>query len=114
MTRTLVLSIEYATVSHQSPSIISKTEKSVLPMVNASSRLYRIEYACFSHLVIEIFMLESLKKSGYVSKCNPTGELSLESIKMIFSPVYWSSPPVQSNDCRLPITPDIKLPFYSN
>ena len=38
----------------------------------------------------------SVKESGYVSKCNLTGELSLESIKMIFSPVHRSSPPVQS------------------
>ena len=32
-----------------------------------------------------------------VSKCNPTGEFSLENIKMIFSPVN------QSSGCRLPI-----------
>ena len=47
-------------------------------------------------------MLESVKESGYVSKCNPTGEFSLKSIKMIFNPVQQSSPPVQSSDCRLP------------
>ena len=37
-------------------------------------------------------MLESVKESGYVSKYNRTGELSLESIKMVFSPVPQSSP----------------------
>ena len=47
-------------------------------------------------------MLESVKESGYVSKCNPTGEFSLKSIKMNFNPVHQSSPPVQSSDCRLP------------
>ena len=48
-------------------------------------------------------MLESVKESGYVSKYKRTGELSLEGIKMIFSPVHQSSPPVQSSDCRLPL-----------
>ena len=37
-------------------------------------------------------MLESVKESDYVSKYNRTGELSLENIKMIFSPVHQSSP----------------------
>ena len=36
--------------------------------------------------------MESVKGSGHVSKCNPTGELSLERIKMIYSPVHQSSP----------------------
>ena len=39
-------------------------------------------------------MLECVKESGYVSKCNPTGEFSFKSIKMIFSPVHQSSPVV--------------------
>ena len=51
------------------------------------------------HLIV---LLESVKGSGNVSKCNPTGEFSLESIKMSFSPVYQFSPLVQSSDCRLP------------
>ena len=50
------------------------------------------------YLVIEIFVLESLKKSGYVSKCNPIGELSLESIKMFLvqstGPVHQSNPTI--------------------
>ena len=35
-------------------------------------------------------MLESVKERLYVSKCNPAGEFSLESI--IMSPVHQSSP----------------------
>ena len=52
--------------------------------------------SCTLSLVIKIFSLESMKKSGCVAKCNPTGEFSLESIKMYLvqstSPVHQSSP----------------------
>ena len=37
-------------------------------------------------------MIESVKEIGYVSKCNPTGKLTLKRIKMIFSPVHQSNP----------------------
>ena len=37
-------------------------------------------------------MLDSVKQSGYVSNYNPTGEFSLESMKII--------PPAQSSDCH--------------
>ena len=37
-------------------------------------------------------LLESVKESGFVSKCTPVGELSLESIY----PVHQSLAPVQS------------------
>ena len=60
------------------------------------SRLFWIESACFMSSSYKTFMIESMKEIGYVSKCNPTGKLSLKRIKMIFSPVHQSSPPVQS------------------
>ena len=52
---------------------------------------------------------------SHAASVHPTGELSLESIQMIFNPVsHWSNPPVtspvhhavhqvQSSDCRLPM-----------
>ena len=46
-----------------------------------------------------------VKESGYVSKCNPTGELSLE---VIFSPVHHSS------DCKLPMSSVHQLKNQSN
>ena len=55
------------------------------------------------HIIYLLYILAGVcKGSGNVSKCNPTGEFSLESIKMIFSPVHQSSPPIQSSDWRLP------------
>ena len=38
--------------------------------------------------IIVIFVLESVKGSGLVSKCKPPGEFSLENVKMIFSTVH--------------------------
>ena len=68
--------------------------------------LYWIESACLMSSSYKTFMIKSVKEISYVSKCNPTGKLSLERIKMIFSPVHHavqstgpvhqSSPPVQS------------------
>ena len=58
------------------------------------SRLYEIDSASFMSSSYYRFLLESVKESGYVSKCIPTGEFSLDSIKtiLIFSPVHQSSP----------------------
>ena len=59
----------------------------------------------------QIFLLESVKESGYVRdiatflQCNPTGEFSLESIKTSFNPVHQSSPAiVDYRVYRAPVT----------